>query len=1235
MANKVIGFTVEIEGTKAAVENATDVKLAILEINKALKTTTDPKEVERLNKDLIKLNGTLQNLNEEQRQAQKEFAARQFGAGSIKQLKAELKGLEIQYERLGKTEREAARGKALEEQIAGIRKEIRATKKARGSAGLLESILGDNLQKQLPILKSIKDEVKGIGSAAGSAGKLLTAGFAAFSIGSEIASAIGAAGEFIDQFSELRRQTAVSFQATGTELDELTAKISAQAKTFEVDTQEAFTAANAVVQTFGTDAAGAIDLIDKALLGVRDRQKFLGDLTSDVEKLAGLGISDESAIGLIAQASNLDFNVDVFTKPLAALREQSEATQDALVSAFGEETTKEIFAAFEREPLEAIQKVSAEFNKLDSKSIESAAVLKDVFRVSRSGEDLATIQSLANISTSLDGLTEAAGAAAQRELALLEANKELAAAQNEVTKRFEDSAASFEVVGTNIQTFFLDVLIRLLDIFQPVLSAFSRLGSAFVGLGEKLGIFNAAGGESVSLIDFLTGGLQALADITTFAVDAFTFLVNGLTDFVSEIPFVSGAINLISKAFNAVITVVNNLPALFEAVGASARQLGTNIGAFFERIALNAQLLFLNIQEFNPLGPIQEDLDRQRAALTASFERLSAESRTIGEAFSQTFAEAVERRRLAREGAAAEEEKATQEQEQKRAAQAQKRVSREKKLTNDLEKEEKKRAAQAKKEQDKLLKETEKLNVARASLIQQLSKNLIELEISNIKDAQAAALAAEEQRFKQAQQQRAEQFAQLVKDTEEQEAKIVAAFGENSQQVLQFREKAAFDLREIEQQYNQLEVQDFTAHQAALLEIEQQGQEERQQQRIQSLNDSLQAIENAFTQEQLFTEELRARGLVSEEEAAKRQVQARTKAIAEELAALEAQEIALDEAITIGVDVDTTEFEEVILKRQQLNTELAQLEEEQTRKVEEEAAKRKDSLISGINEIGGFVTQSISIIDQFASAESEKTIARLELEKEASQQRAEDIEKELEGTSGLERRFLEQKLQREKAAGEEITKRQEEENKARAEQQKAVAITQAIINGALAVTNILATLIDPTPVQGFKIAAIALAVATTAAQIATISAQQFADGGEVGSIAPSDIGAGLVTARQNIRTQPNGDNVLATIARGEVVLNKKQQAAAGGAPFFKSLGVKGFAEGGVVGAPLTAPSVVSSLGRSTQDTNTKFTDFAEAVNRRADALERTVLKMKVILLTDELEADQNERQQIQKRATLE
>lgn len=118
--------------------------------------------------------------------------------------------------------------------------------------------------------------------------------------------------------------------------------------------------------------------------------------------------------------------------------------------------------------------------------------------------------------------------------------------------------------------------------------------------------------------------------------------------------------------------------------------------------------------------------------------------------------------------------------------------------------------------------------------------------------------------------------------------------------------------------------------------------------------------------------------------------------------------------------------------------------------------------------------------------------------------------------------------------------------------QKALSIAAATINTYVGVTKALATM--PPPLS-FITAATTLATGLVAVKNIT-SVEGFADGGLV--------------QRKNIPTQRNGDNVLATVKTGEVVLNQKHQAMLGGSKTFRKIGIPGFAGGGRVGANIPA-----------------------------------------------------------------
>jgi len=96
---------------------------------------------------------------------------------------------------------------------------------------------------------------------------------------------------------------------------------------------------------------------------------------------------------------------------------------------------------------------------------------------------------------------------------------------------------------------------------------------------------------------------------------------------------------------------------------------------------------------------------------------------------------------------------------------------------------------------------------------------------------------------------------------------------------------------------------------------------------------------------------------------------------------------------------------------------------------------------------------------------------------------------------------------------------------------------------------------------------------TGLAQIAVIESQPtpaFADSGKVltGKKVTSSDGKSIYRA--------NGDNILATVKTGEVVLNQRHQAMLGGDSTFSAIGVPGFASSGLVGNKISA-SIDSQL----------------------------------------------------------
>lgn len=103
-------------------------------------------------------------------------------------------------------------------------------------------------------------------------------------------------------------------------------------------------------------------------------------------------------------------------------------------------------------------------------------------------------------------------------------------------------------------------------------------------------------------------------------------------------------------------------------------------------------------------------------------------------------------------------------------------------------------------------------------------------------------------------------------------------------------------------------------------------------------------------------------------------------------------------------------------------------------------------------------------------------------------------------------------------------------------------------------------------------AAAALAIASGLENVAKIDG--FVDGGLTGTRVRKGMGANI--------HRSNGDNILATVRTGEVILNQKHQAMLGGDATFRSMGIPGFAASGVVGQYETRQAV---FGQATSNAN--------------------------------------------------
>jgi hypothetical protein len=540
----------------------------------------------------------------------------------------------------------------------------------------------------------------------------------------------------------------------------------------------------------------------------------------------------------------------------------------------------------------------------------------------------------------------------------------------------------------------------------------------------------------------------------------------------------------------------------------------------------------------------------------------------------------------------------------------------------------------------------------RSALLADLSAKAIEERIKNIKDGFQKELAQINNNFEKQKAGLQKQYDDLARAAQEREAELVKTFGKNAAEVVKVQKENAIQLQAIAQAQATILIQFEQQKNDAILKLNEKrrmSEVQKAQEQVEKLKEfrdmalrsELEYIEQAGEFRELKNQETLNKLLIQETDAKKREEIIRLAAeqetidkianIRNQIQALnDAEAQLLDENGKLKVGIAQEEYNAILLARQKLFTDLSAEEKKQTDDVAKNAEEQRKLKFKQFNDIADQFKQGLDILSQFFDAANERQQAAFDADIERSQLRQESLQAEIDNSIGLRRRFFQEQLNAEVSNLQAIEKAKEEARKRDAKRQKAVAIIQATINGALAVTNILAT----TPKADFGIASailIALAVATTAAQIATIAAQPLAKGGVVGlgdEIVQFASG-GRVTSRGNIKPLSNGDNVLATLKTGEVVLNQDQQRRIGYSTL-KAARIPNFAMGGVVGAP--SGFLQDSLNKVSEEQN-RFKVMQDLVMETQGRIDR----LQVIYTAstdDDVEKGRGERKEIRATASF-
>lgn len=480
---KVLGFSINIEGTERAVETAEELRRAIADVNKELKKTGDVEEIKRLEKELIALKGSQQDVNAQIREEIKlrriELNAVDGASGSYEKLSRTLNEQRKRYKDL------AAAGKQFTNEAIDLRTEIttldQRLKQIDASVGQFQRNVGgytEALAQFFPrVTQSIGGLTDGFKVATGASGafnKSLGVILLAVTAFNEVSAALVAAAEGAKEFTETSKRLQQVSGETGETLQDNTGTVIALSRTYQQESREIINAANAVAKEFGISFDESLTLIEAGFRkGANAQGDFLDQLREYPAQFAAAGGSAASFVDILIKAQNegiySDKGIDAVKEFGLRIREQTKATTTALEGAFGKKFTAELFKGLNDGSIttvDALKRVAGGLRDTELTAKQTQTVIADVFGGPGEDAGLRFLQLLADVESATDGVTQSTNEYESQQYALFVANEELAQSQARLAEFTVKTGTEFELLKVKAKTFLADAASAVLEFFN-------------------------------------------------------------------------------------------------------------------------------------------------------------------------------------------------------------------------------------------------------------------------------------------------------------------------------------------------------------------------------------------------------------------------------------------------------------------------------------------------------------------------------------------------------------------------------------------------------------------------------------------------------------------------------------------------------------------------------------------------------------------------------------------------
>lgn len=539
-------------------------------------------------------------------------------------------------------------------------------------------------------MKALMTSIKGVTSAALS--------FIATPLGVAIMALVGiglAAKEIWDyneSISESIKLTEQFTGVTGKSADAIRQRAQALTNTFKTtDFESNLKAAQKLVENFGISYDEAFDEVERGLArGGAANDEFFQSINEYPAFFKKAGYSAREFIDLIntgfASGVYNDKMTDAIKEADISLREQTKATKDALLNAFGAPFTEDILKRIrtgQTTVKDALNEIAQEAGKTALTEQQLAQLTADIFK--SAGEDVGGAAKMFELMReSVESTDRPLTETEQHLIKLAEENAKLEKAMDSALK--SDAVISFqkswEIAWVKIQTGFFEII----KVGKDLYLWYDRISGRSESLGKIWSSLQAIGNKFSQVIDFISVTIQRLGEKFGLTGDE----ANG---FLKIITYATDPIKAFDLALQAIVAVLEFAADSFITVSTYAEAFGRTIG----------QLATLDLSNLKSIGSNADDIKKENDAIQEQLkiQKLRAQAaKTLGDV-AEASAAAVRSAEQMKADAAKEAQKAEEEAAKNAEKLAKEKEDREKKYAA----EQKRRADEARKRAEEAFRE--------------------------------------------------------------------------------------------------------------------------------------------------------------------------------------------------------------------------------------------------------------------------------------------------------------------------------------------------------------------------------------------------------------------------------------------------------------------------------------------------------------------------------------------------